>query len=167
MLQIEEGKYYRARNGKKIGPMSRIHGADRFKWGWCDEDNQPYSCTDDGRYYGGLLSHLDLIAEWVDEAPAVDLTDITTPFGLLDAETQKALRAHPGPIQNFSTTWVDCPDPQWFSGDTYRAKLTQRKVWINEYPSGRLGTRHYQSKDEADGANPSIPTRTICFREVL
>lgn len=31
----------------------------------------------------------------------IDLTKITTPFGLLDAETQEALRAHGGPYECF------------------------------------------------------------------
>ena len=32
-----------------------------------------------------------------------DLTAITTPFGLLDRETQEALNAHSGPLE-----WVSC-----------------------------------------------------------
>ncbi len=32
----------------------------------------------------------------------IDLTAITTPFGLLDAETQAALKAHGGPYEAFT-----------------------------------------------------------------
>lgn len=46
----------------------------------------------------------------------IDLTKITTPFGLLDKETQDALRAHGGPYEWFSceagvALWVDDRDP--------------------------------------------------------
>jgi hypothetical protein len=46
-----------------------------------------------------------------------DLTAITTPFGLLDRETQEALKAHGGPyeafFQNAGKDWA------WQSGEAY------------------------------------------------
>lgn len=52
-----------------------------------------------------------------------DLTKITTPFGLLDKETQAALRAHGGPLEVFTSSgWRDV---SFFSGglsSTYRVK---------------------------------------------
>ncbi|UNY40293.1 hypothetical protein KLEP181_gp59 [Paracoccus phage vB_PmaP_KLEP18-1] len=51
--------------------------------------------------------------------PAIDLTAITTPFGLLDAATQEALRAHGGPYEYFymgewyETDTIDDRDTHW------------------------------------------------------
>lgn len=62
-----------------------------------------------------------------------DLTKITTPFGLLDAETQEALRAHGGPYQRFGNAgWRGCI-PLWQTADTYRVKPQPpepREWWI-------------------------------------
>lgn len=54
----------------------------------------------------------------------IDLTKITTPFGLLDAETQKALSAHGGPWESYAAgcKWVHCPSPAWVDSSTYRVK---------------------------------------------
>lgn len=35
--------------------------------------------------------------------PSIDLTAITTPFGLLDKATQEALRAHGGPVEQYTS----------------------------------------------------------------
>ncbi len=56
-----------------------------------------------------------------------DLTAITTPFGLLDAETQAALKAHGGPYEWYDGT---CWHPMayqpswWFLRDIYRVTPT-------------------------------------------
>ena len=54
----------------------------------------------------------------------IDLTKITTPFGLLDAETQVALRAHGGPWEflNLSGSWDELVSPAWHLNSTYRVK---------------------------------------------
>lgn len=53
-----------------------------------------------------------------------DLTKITTPFGLLDAETQEAMLAHGGPYEMFGPNgWRRCvPDMKEFPCVTYRVK---------------------------------------------
>ena len=53
-----------------------------------------------------------------------DLTAITTPFGLLDAATQEALRAHGGPYVRYDDhgEWVSSDYPFWYPGDVYRVK---------------------------------------------
>ena len=51
-----------------------------------------------------------------------DLTKITSAFGLLDAETQEALRAHGGPLECYGELgWVTC-EPQWRLHYPYRVK---------------------------------------------
>ena len=66
-----------------------------------------------------------------------DLTKITTPFGLLDAETQEALRAHGGPYERWDGfDWA----PSEFNGDEWRATAWRvkpqlpkpREWWIRE-----------------------------------
>lgn len=53
-----------------------------------------------------------------------DLTKIEKPFGLLDKETQDALRALQGGwlVYDVNGNWVDCPDPYFNAMGTYRAR---------------------------------------------
>lgn len=52
-----------------------------------------------------------------------DLTTITTPFGLLDEATQKALKEHGGPYEIFSIDgeWA-ATDSAWYLSATYRVR---------------------------------------------
>ena len=55
----------------------------------------------------------------------IDLTKITTPFGLLDKATQEALKEHGGPYQVFSGCgWVLARVPTWQPLFTYRVAPT-------------------------------------------
>jgi len=53
-----------------------------------------------------------------------DLTKITTPFGLLDPETQEALRKweHGWDYYSGKDGWLEWPDPSWSTIGTYRAR---------------------------------------------
>lgn len=52
-----------------------------------------------------------------------DLTAITTPFGLLDPETQAAMKAHGGPLEIFTVAmWVDSASAHFDGSRAYRAK---------------------------------------------
>ena len=59
----------------------------------------------------------------------IDLTKIATPFGLLDAETQEALRAHGGPWEflDLSGSWGELVSPAWQLNYTYRVKSAPPK----------------------------------------
>lgn len=64
-----------------------------------------------------------------------DLTKITTPFGLLDKETQEALRAHGGPYEwlNWGGSWEETDPPHWSLCYAYRVKPQPpkpREWWI-------------------------------------
>ena len=56
----------------------------------------------------------------------IDLTKITAPFGLLDAETQEALKAHGGPYQfaawENDWDWRDADLAIWNRANVYRVK---------------------------------------------
>jgi hypothetical protein len=107
-MKIEAGKYYRTRDGQKVGPAERNDGI-KIVW------NIPI----DGRFLGYLRDgtlcinnpDYEIISEWSDDlntfihsdGRVIDLTDIKIPFGLLDEETQGALKAHGGPYERFCT----------------------------------------------------------------
>ena len=65
-----------------------------------------------------------------------DLTAITTPFGLLDRETQEALKAHGGPYQDLADDgWQHVSRPSWGFTRTYRVKPAPpkpREWWRSE-----------------------------------
>ena len=82
-----------------------------------------------------------------------DLTKITTPFGLLDAETQDALRQaysdNIGVQMQIYTSrgWTDMVvSPEWCSSSTYRIKPKPEVVsmWANVYTQsigGQMNSR--------------------------
>jgi hypothetical protein len=63
------------------------------------------------------------------EGMMTDLTKVNVPFGLLDEETQTALREHPGPIEVWSGFggWEQHVPPELHAmarrGDTQAARL--------------------------------------------
>ena len=63
-----------------------------------------------------------------------DLTAITTPFGLLDRETQEALKAHGGPRERWDgTAWVLSSDVEpcpWISYRVKPAPPKPREWWL-------------------------------------
>lgn len=73
-LTIRAGRYYKTRDGRKVGPMER-NGSGQYYWLSSDDRDglggyMAFWC-EDGAYYPYRKDfHLDLIAEWVDE-PAV------------------------------------------------------------------------------------------------
>lgn len=71
-LKIEAGKFYKTRDGRKVGPMRDIGsgaGTDRWKGSLGDD----YSFwLDDGVHWSGQVRPTDLIAEWIDEPVAGD-----------------------------------------------------------------------------------------------
>lgn len=70
---IDEGKFYRTREGRKVGPMAPVPAdweyRSTFVWTDGDRDGSP-AWTADGRYHDSrdFESHHDLVAEWTDES---------------------------------------------------------------------------------------------------
>jgi hypothetical protein len=166
-MKIEPGKFYRTRDGRKVGPISPTNSSGPYKFrGRVDDGSSLF--TEDGLWFTGQYDgRLDLIAEWTDPAPEpakVGLTAITTPFGLLDAETQEALRAHGGPWEYWSGHRWMAPDerPGWFPELAYRVKPSPpkpREWWI--YAGDLYSSRHAAINEP--GANPD---NIIHVREV-
>lgn len=95
-----------------------------------------------------------------------DLTKITTPFGLLDAETQEALRAHGGPYECwFVEEWEELECPGWDWMRVYRVKPQPpkpREWWIVG------GCEAYEDKLDAINATFGLMRPSIVrVREVL
>ncbi|TIL91420.1 MAG: hypothetical protein E5Y73_17230 [Mesorhizobium sp.] len=71
-LRIEAGKFYKTRDGRKVGPMVWRDEDTSYPWvaDFKNDTSDPYRLifTDAGKNY--MLRHLDLIAEWQD-APVV------------------------------------------------------------------------------------------------
>jgi hypothetical protein len=99
----------------------------------------------------------------------MDLTQITTPFGLLDAETREALEAHSGPIECYTLNgrWQELTwDFDWIDQHVYRVKpepAKPREWWIVPRSDGMAW--HYDSRGAALSQWPE--DQAILVREVL
>lgn len=97
-LNIEPGKYYRTRNGEKVGPMEKSESGDTGGfWANCSGLYRK-----DGTFgFGGTYcKERDIIAEWVDERDP----ELTSPYG--DGN-------HPlPPTTGTQKTWVEMTDAE-------------------------------------------------------
>lgn len=85
-LKIEEGKYYRTRDGRRTGPMLR---SPPLLYVWRVPAGG--SWTEHGTYREGLTGASDLVAEWIDE-PAPEVEPKSAPLTKRDA-LEKAIEA--------------------------------------------------------------------------
>lgn len=90
MLKLEEGKYYRTRDGRKVGPM-QFYGAG-YQLLFCCVNGLERFWRECGKHHFGC-DEIDLVAEWA-EATSMDIYSLDKPFGWLDEATQKALKDH-------------------------------------------------------------------------
>lgn len=67
-MRIEEGEYYRTRDGRKVGPANVAYGG-RFEF----SGPHTHCHGADGKYIGHDRD-LDIVAEWTDEGPIVTET---------------------------------------------------------------------------------------------
>ncbi len=100
-LRIEEGKFYRTRDGQKVGPITTVEDCEGARF--YVEDVGLY--FDDGTFgYGDVCRcrPFDAIAEWVDEAPtpaaaptqdSVDWSQIARPFDWIARDEDGAVFA--------------------------------------------------------------------------
>lgn len=97
----------------------------------------------------------------------MDLTKITTPFGLLDEATQEALKAHGGPWEVYSGVngWSAIGFPQWVALTVYRVKSAPpkpREWWLRVGADGSVRSAS-TARINACGCHEKI----IHVREVL
>ncbi|WP_158527096.1 hypothetical protein [Sinorhizobium meliloti] len=139
-LQIQAGKFYRTRDGRKVGPMR--------KW---DDDSFDVSVGDgrlwrpDGlRYYRESRGDSDLIAEWVDE-PAVAVADAVAATASNDNEPVAEQPAYKvGDRVRALVDWCDTN-----VGDILPiTTVSECGVWATD----RLGDETYLAFDEIEPA---------------
>ena len=127
-LKIEAGKYYRTRDGRKVGPMVCRRDALSEDIGrWCVKLGDGECWSDSGKANSGY----DLIAEWRDQPAHIithngrvyDLTALETPFGLLPKPVKEALQAWPYGVERYiDGEWIGFGASVWWKSTTYRAK---------------------------------------------
>ena len=80
-LQIESGKFYRTRDGRKVGPVAeRGETWTDYPWvGTVVGESYRYIWKDDGENYNGAGSVHDLVAEWVEPAVVAVAEATATP----------------------------------------------------------------------------------------
>lgn len=78
-LQIESGRYYKTRDGRKVGPMLDDWGLEKdYKYHVSREGNGELGGSlwrVDGKHYGSMQNERDLIALWQDEPAAKPAND--------------------------------------------------------------------------------------------
>ena len=89
-MQIEFGKFYRTRDGEKMGPAER-HLSDIYPW---EVGGDAY--TSDGFFLDGERSHRDLVAEWTEATPAEPA----------EIGTLKELNVQPGDVVEWTVNGV-------------------------------------------------------------
>lgn len=102
-----------------------------------------------------------------------DLTAITTPYGLLDPETQEALKAHGGPYECYTLgsegEWTLLNwQFNWFNGHVYRVKPAPpkpREWWITTY-DGMAWDDEASAQMHNEGFH-HLAAEIILVREVL
>jgi hypothetical protein len=152
-LTIEAGKYYRTRDGRKVGPIKNL--GDKVYPFWFEDE----TFTRLGETFKGRENPGDLIAEWQDKTPAhiiqasngrtYDLTALETPFGLLPEDVQKALNAWPHGQELWGGNgWWDYHSGGFSPTHTYRAKpAPQVQKYVLYWSAGRVGLKEQTYSD--------------------
>ncbi len=135
MLKLEEGKYYRTRDGRKVGPM--VHLGDTMA-----AYNTEYGMGNywwlDGRRDKTKIREVDLVAEWVEET-TMDIYSLEKPLGMYPYEIRDALYAHAesgGKVQSWGGWgWAFCEEPAFNPNLSYRAvkkpKVVEALFFLN------------------------------------
>jgi hypothetical protein len=84
-MKIEAGKYYRTRDGRKVGPMMLTNPMSEYPW----EDGEDFTYNDIGQFAVDLTKHnRDLIAEWQDDTRAQESNaELAARLGIVITET--------------------------------------------------------------------------------
>ncbi len=121
-MQIEEGKFYRTRDGQKVGPAAWEDVCSKYPWNipWAWG---PFNYSDKGV---GCLNDAndDIIAEWTDE-PATIIDDMS---GKLDT-IREAIEA---PVTVPQVTVDDDDFPPATSRAAFRRIIDMLDVWVQD-----------------------------------
>jgi hypothetical protein len=155
-MKIEAGKYYRTRDGWKVGPMMLGRDADSTSYRWTDRDNSLGQWDDtgeDGHATSSEDSIDDLIAEW---------TDTPTLWCDMTAEEKGALLLahHEGKVIEWSyfLPWTTNNStakggvPCWDGNCAYRVKPDPKRETVALW----WGSWRFGSAEGPDGATHRI-----------
>ncbi|MDX1032795.1 hypothetical protein GOL82_16270 [Sinorhizobium medicae] len=149
-LRIVEGKFYKTRDGRKVGPIGPNEGGLQG-YPWQDDSSWSDCWTADGRYYADTMdSSHDLIAEWVDEPAAPSDTVAVAATASNDNEPVASQQAYK--VGDKVRSLVDWCDTK--AGDILPiTTVSENGVWATD----RLGDETYLAFDEIEPA-PQQPT---------
>lgn len=149
-LTIEAGKFYRTRDGRKVGPMYRETPNGQY----LDQSESitTYGWHNNGTYIHGVTGALDLIAEWVEPvvvSPAAPTNDNAPPVAVTEPRRFKIgdkVRA----LVDF--LWVK-------KGDAYVVAYLDGDgdVWLEQGDNGSA----YMTDDELELITPAEETLKI------
>jgi hypothetical protein len=149
-MKIEAGRYYKTRDGRKVGPMEPLETESVYAMTDGDE-----TWTMEGKYSAYQCDMaLDLIAEWTD---APDLSNpLGQVLGLMPPETQEAMKAHGGPYERYMHgDWCAMIYRDWHSDIAYRVKPAPIRKTVTLY--FRLDERAYQERLDNDTHRFIVP----------
>lgn len=129
-MKIEQGKFYRTRDGRKVGPME----GDNSKWvsGFDNTFDKEWrnDGTNLGSAYGGMTSADDLMEEWV-ETPKTwsEMTDAEKGALLLAEHEGKDIEC----FQKTLNDWVALLYPMFNPDIAYRVKPEPKRETVQLY----------------------------------
>lgn len=98
-MKIEIGKFYKTRDGRKVGPVGRIENEIVYPFWVVDDRGEIQTYTEAGRWWRSSESEHDLVEEWRDAQDIPDVQEDSTSIGekiceaLNGAPVQNALAA--------------------------------------------------------------------------
>jgi hypothetical protein len=123
MVKLEEGKYYRTRDGRKAGPLYLTHGNTCMRGFVEGQPNLLRVWNLRGEHFFNQ-TEIDLVAEWVEET-TMDIYSLEKPLGMYPKEVLEALVGHVksgGKVQAWGGWgWAFCEKPAFILDLTYRA----------------------------------------------
>ena len=141
-MKLEEGKYYRTADGKKVGPVRIKETWLPTKWALWSDGKNAYEVV-------GLLAEdalsTEIISEWVDHYHVVDRSDFRPKIWRDMTSEEKGallLAEHEGKVIEFwcDGEWYEI-EPIWIDTEAYRVRPEPKRETVTLYgePAGPFG----------------------------
>jgi hypothetical protein len=136
MLKLQEGKYYKRRDGLIAGPVVINSGSSNYPF-----RIHVNTYSEAGRYdINKPDDRLDLVEEFnlTQHKPFDPCADVMPAWGMLTPEQQQMIKDN-GPWQFYSDEgWRDWRQPLWSGGTTYRSKPKPKALTTEEKLNAKL-----------------------------
>jgi hypothetical protein len=135
MLQLQEGKYYKRRDGHLVGPIVLCKQNKTYPY-----IARGMSFTKEGQYDINIAHpSFDLIEEVILAQPFDPCADVMPAWGMLTPDQQQMIKDN-GPWQFYSDDgWCDVVSGRWAGSSTYRSKPKSKALTTEEKLSKALG----------------------------